>query len=119
MSFGFPRGRSLARVRAIVPLVGGDTLTADDVSVRMSTIHCKHHERRDMSNPIDLSHPFDLGIHTEDLDLFAEEVSGGQDPERPTTATDFTVSTLLCECGLSTGFCLRPLPEDAEEIRPS
>ena len=50
---------------------------------------------------INLIHPFDLESHTEGLDLFAEEL--------PTQQYDFlppnSLSTIGCECGLSTFFC--------------
>jgi hypothetical protein len=47
-----------------------------------------------------LVHAFDLDDDGE-LDLFAEEVSGGQRQDLPPNS----FSSLACECGLSTFFC--------------
>jgi hypothetical protein len=50
---------------------------------------------------IHLSHPFDLDAGGEELDLFAEEVHDSQQHDLPPNS----LSTLGCDCGLSTFFC--------------
>lgn len=54
-----------------------------------------------MSDSIHISHPFDLDIYTEELDLFAEELLEGQQHDLPPNS----FSTLGCECDISTFFC--------------
>lgn len=48
-----------------------------------------------------LNHPFDLDSGMEELAFFAEELHGSQDHALPSNS----LSTLGCECGLSTFFC--------------
>lgn len=48
-----------------------------------------------------LVHAFDLGEADEELDLFAEEIGGGQVNDLPPNS----LSTLACECDISTFFC--------------
>jgi hypothetical protein len=48
-----------------------------------------------------LRHPLDLDLGEESLDLFAEEVQESQEHPLPSNS----LSSLGCECGLSTFFC--------------
>jgi hypothetical protein len=66
-------------------------------------------------NDILLSHPFDLDSETDDLDLFAEEVRGGQRHDLPPNS----LSTLGCECDISTFFCYGCGVEDSPVESPA
>jgi hypothetical protein len=50
---------------------------------------------------VQITHPFDLDSSPEELDLFAEEVGDAQRHHLPPNS----LSTLGCECDISTFFC--------------
>jgi len=54
-----------------------------------------------MDTSVQLNHPFDLDAEDEELDLFAEELPDAQRHDLPSNS----LSSLGCECGLSTFFC--------------
>jgi hypothetical protein len=66
---------------------------------------------------VHLAHPLDLDSASEELDLFAEEVQGSQQHELPPNS----LSSLACECELSTFFCYGCGKEDvvAGETAPA
>jgi hypothetical protein len=53
-----------------------------------------------------MSNQHEIDLTGEELDLFAEEVSNGDNFGPSVDATSNTVSTLVCETEFSTAFCI-------------